>query len=461
MYLADFDYEILYKTGKEHFVPDLLSRNELEGDLNEEVVCVLEEAVQKIDSETLRKEIKADPVWGKMFRYLSGEDVRAPKRCDPSEFFIDDNILYRVPKVKNENRINYQIVIPHTLVNHSLELSHDSEIAAHSGVLRTLKRSRLHFFWLNQTRDVMNYVKSCLPCQKRKWQGQGTAPLGSFPAVSHPLKRVGVDLIEMTPSYEGNKYILTVIDHFSRYVSAYPLPNKTSQTVTEVMFRFVCDNSVPREVVSDRGTEFNNELFKKVCENLKAKNKFTTSYHPMANGAKEKANSTIKKTLSHLSEEDRFCWDKQVSLTCLAINTSYQSSIKEIPFFIHHGRDSAFLSTILLISYLKLITLKKTMRQRCPYDYLKLSLMSKQCLSAPAIQLLNITIGRLLKRQRKLVLGHSCYLKMRQAGLKLLLAGLLAMSAHTVLLINLITTLKSAVCLLTKGFKQFMPIGLN
>ena len=262
------------------------------------------------------------------------------KRCDPSEFFIDDNILYRVPKVKNENRINYQIVIPHSLVNHALELSHDSEIAAHSGVLRTLKRSRLHFFWLNQTRDVMNYVKSCLPCQKRKWQGQGTAPLGSFTAVSHPLERVGVDLIEMTPSYEGNKYILTVIDHFSRYVSAYPLPNKTSQTVTEAMFRFVCDNSVPREVVNDRGTEFNNELFKKVCENLKAKNKFTTSYHPMANGATEKANSTIKKTLSHLSEEDRFCWDKQVSLTCLAINTSYQSSIKEIPFFIHHGRDA-------------------------------------------------------------------------------------------------------------------------
>ena len=67
MYLADFDYEILYKTGKDHFVPDLLSRNEIEGNLNEEVVCVVEEAAQKIDSETLRKEIKADPVWEKMF----------------------------------------------------------------------------------------------------------------------------------------------------------------------------------------------------------------------------------------------------------------------------------------------------------------------------------------------------------------------------------------------------------
>ena len=42
MYLADFDYENLHNTGKEHFVPDLLSRNEIEGNLNEEVVCVVE-----------------------------------------------------------------------------------------------------------------------------------------------------------------------------------------------------------------------------------------------------------------------------------------------------------------------------------------------------------------------------------------------------------------------------------
>ena len=119
MYLPDFDYEILYKTGKELFVPDLLSKNEVEGNLNEEVVSVVEEAVQKIDSETLRREIKADPVWGKMFLYLSGEDVRAPKRYEASEFFIDDNILYTVPKFNNENRINYQIVIPHRLVNHA------------------------------------------------------------------------------------------------------------------------------------------------------------------------------------------------------------------------------------------------------------------------------------------------------------------------------------------------------
>ena len=51
------------------------------------------------------------------------------------------------------------------------------------------------------------------------------------------------------------------------------------------MLKFICNNSVPKEIVSDRETEYNNEIFKKMCNNLKSKNKFTTSYYPMANGA--------------------------------------------------------------------------------------------------------------------------------------------------------------------------------
>ena len=69
-------------------------------------------------------------------------------------------------------------------------------------------------------------------------------------------------MMEMAPRYEGNRYILTVIYNFSRYVSAYPLKNKSAETVTEAMLIFICDKSVPKEIDSDRGTEFNSEIFK-------------------------------------------------------------------------------------------------------------------------------------------------------------------------------------------------------
>ena len=74
----------------------------------------------------------------------------------------------------------------------------------------------------------------------------------------------------------------------------------------------------------------------------------------MANGATEKANSTIKNTLSYLAEDDRFTWDKQVNLAILAINTAYQSQIMEIPFFLHHSRNARlpFNDLIIKIPYI-------------------------------------------------------------------------------------------------------------
>ena len=181
----------------------------------------------------------------------------------------------------------------------------------------------------------------------------------------------------------------------------------------------------------------------------------------MANGATEKANSTIKKTLSHLSEEDRFCWDKQVSLTCLAINTSYQVALKRSHFSFTTVEMRACLSTILSISYLKLITLKKTMRPemslRLSQAFTHVKTMSQRSRDS-AVKYYNRKVA---KEAKKISIGSLVLLKNETGGRKLLLAGLLAMSAHTVLPINSIIILKSAVCLLTKGFKQFMPIGLN
>jgi hypothetical protein len=189
-------------------------------------------------------------------------------------------------------------------------------------------------------RDVKDYVKCCIQCQKRKWQGREIGELGQFPEVNYPLDRVGVDLVELPTSYRGNKYILTVIDAFTKYVSAYALPNKNAETITEAMTQFICENSVPKEITADRGSEFINDLFRRTCESLNARNKYTTAYHPMSNGLTEKTNSTIKKALSNICANDKFTWDSQLKFATLAINTSLQTSINEIPFFLFHGRDA-------------------------------------------------------------------------------------------------------------------------
>jgi hypothetical protein len=208
------------------------------------------------------------------------------------------------------------------------------------GFLRTLERARDKFFWYNLVADVKRYVRECLPCQKRKWQGQMLAPLGEFPPVSFPLERVGVDLIELPLSYSGNKYCLTIVDHLTSYAKAYPIPDKTAETVAKAFIQFVSENSCPLNIVSDRGSEWINNIFQQVVKTLKIKLNLTTAYHPMANGKTERMNGVIKTCLSHVSSTDQLTWDESIPHVILAINTAYQTSIGDIPFFLFHGRDA-------------------------------------------------------------------------------------------------------------------------
>ena len=338
LFLADFNYTIYYKDGKSHVVPDFLSRMD---DNQEGCVGVIEEE-QILDKDNLILEQGNDKFCSNIVAALSGEKIVLPKSVGLEEFFVEEGVLFRQPKVntRRDSSTKHQIVVPKTLINKALEISHDSPIASHPGVLRTLERARNYFYWIHQAKDVKYYVKNCLHCQKRSTHGRLIAPLGEFKAVSRPLERVGIDLVELGTSYSGNKYFVTIIDHFTRYVTAIPIPDKTADTVTQALLKFVSDNSMPQTIISDRGSEFVNELFKTVCNNLKAKCKLTTAYHPMANGCTERANGTIKQALSHLAAEDMLNWDKMLPLATLAVNTAYHSQISEIPFFLFHGRDA-------------------------------------------------------------------------------------------------------------------------
>lgn len=346
IFLSEYDFTIRYKEGKTHVVPDYLSRND--------AVCVVtntenderkeneeNEKSQGLTTSIIRECQRSDPYWGGHIEFLEGNRQQPNKRLNAEEFFLEDGVLCRLPSSRRRHgRTNVQIVIPKQLVQAALQKCHDDAISCHMGFFRTLERSRDHFFWYHQVADTKRYVNNCMPCQKRRWQGKLKGDLGEFPPTSHPLERVGVDLIELPTSYSGNKYALTIVDHFSRYVNAIPIPNKTAETVTKAMVTFIAENSVPEQIVSDRGSEFTNDLFQEVCRRLQAKSNLTTAYHPMSNGLVEKNNSTIKKALSHLSGNDQFTWDESLPFVTLAINTAFQTRILDVPFFLFHGRDA-------------------------------------------------------------------------------------------------------------------------
>ena len=115
------------------------------------------------------------------------------------------------------------------------------------------------------------------------------APLQSYIA-GVPIDRNQIDLLGPLPeSTSRNKYVLVIIDQFSKWVQAYALPHQGSELVAEKLVKeFIAVFGVSLELHSDQGSSFQSELFKELCRLLQISQTKATSYHPASNGQVER-----------------------------------------------------------------------------------------------------------------------------------------------------------------------------
>ena len=102
------------------------------------------------------------------------------------------------------------------------------------------------------------------------------------------------DLVEMLPyakQNSGYRYILVVINAFSKYAWAYPVKRKTGKDVTEAMKK-VLRESTPRNLQTDNGKEFYNKDFQQLMKKHGV-NHYST-YSTLKSSIVERLNRTLK-----------------------------------------------------------------------------------------------------------------------------------------------------------------------
>ena len=104
--------------------------------------------------------------------------------------------------------------------------------------------------------------------------------------MEEPFKRVAVDLVgPISPvSEKGNRYILAVVDFATRYPEAVALPKIETERVADALLEVFIRVGFPREMFSDRGTQFTSDMMKEVSRLVSNKRLFTTPYNPRCNG---------------------------------------------------------------------------------------------------------------------------------------------------------------------------------
>ena len=212
----------------------------------------------------------------------------------------------------------YHIVLPCMLIEHVLELAHNK--LGHNGISRTYTMLKRLYYWKGMKTSITKHIKNCDICQKHNLQVVLYVKL-HFDSATFPMEFISMDLIGelYPPSKLGHKYALTVICMLTVYVFCIPLKMKQA---SEVLQAYI-DNVYAKfggslKILSDNGTEFKNQLFKKVAKELGVKHKvYTAPYRPSSNGRIVGFHNFLKACISkHVSPH--LDWTNVIPLACAA-----------------------------------------------------------------------------------------------------------------------------------------------
>ena len=92
-------------------------------------------------------------------------------------------------------------------------------------------------------KQIRSYVDNCIRCQKNQPTLKATSiPLQPLPVFTKVWFRVGMDLTGPLVHSEGYKCILTMMDHFTKWIETRPLRSKEAKEVAKWIFSIYCTN---------------------------------------------------------------------------------------------------------------------------------------------------------------------------------------------------------------------------
>ena len=156
-----------------------------------------------------------------------------------------------------------------------------------------------------------------------------------------PFDKIAIDLVTECETYtSGNKHILTITDHLTGWLEAFPILDKWADTIVSIFINhYLPVHMCPRYILSDNGTEFKNQLMNQILQQIGIDGIFSTPHHPQSNRKTEVLHKYLKPALKKLCEKDPTKWDKYLNQVLASYRVAPNLATAETPFLLVYGRD--------------------------------------------------------------------------------------------------------------------------
>ncbi len=218
-----------------------------------------------------------------------------------------------------------------------IKLYHDY---AHVSAPKTQQLIQKNFWWPQMASDIQRWCDTCIVCATINQGKPGRTKLCRPEPPKGPWELLQLDFIGPLPSAKGGyRYCLVIIDKFSKWVEAIPTRNNSANTVARVVANQILPLwGAPIQIESDQGTHFTGQVMKQICQMLNIKQRFHIPYRPQSSGMVERANRTIKESISKQVAQHKNQWIDALPtvLTILRATPSKATGIS--PFELMTGR---------------------------------------------------------------------------------------------------------------------------
>ena len=217
----------------------------------------------------------------------------------------------------------------------------------HPGVDRTRQIISAKFVWPGMRADLRKWARECVACQRAKVTQHTTPDIGQFEIPNKRFAHVHIDLVSM-PTSNGYNHLLTVVDRFSRWPTAIPLRDISTESVIDAFaLGWIAEFGLPQVITSDRGSQFTSEVWNQLLRTWGIKHALTTAYHPEANGMVERLHRRLKEALMALCEEDRNLWFWRLPMALLTLRTTIKQDLGASPADLVFGEGLSIPGTVL------------------------------------------------------------------------------------------------------------------
>ena len=215
-------------------------------------------------------------------------------RMELSDFKFD--ILYRPGRYNVAADAFSRINSCSAIIYSQSQLAEIHTALCHPGITRLLhfvKSRNLPY----SVEDVKKVIENCKVCMELKPKFQKSS--GTLIKATQPFQQLNIDFKGPLPtSASGNKYMLTLVDEYSRFPFAFPCRNMESRTVIKCFNQLFAIFGMPGFIHNDRAPDFLSDEVKQYLHSKGIATSKTSRYNPRGNGQCERYNGIIWKSIT-------------------------------------------------------------------------------------------------------------------------------------------------------------------